>query len=182
MIRILNTKIYLIIAIIIISCNNKPKRDNIINVEEKISIQRIDTSKKINKKDELKSNKKTKKPLDIQNLKCNIGVLAEIYATQNELDDKMIEYFLLTFDETCSLNIEYSEFSNELLFLVLNKSPQTIIELLSKNKKIKKSIILNTLRSPISDAIDIDELINKIMKVEGHDGLQKELLNSLKNE
>jgi hypothetical protein len=108
------------------------------------------------------------KKLSTDSLKCNIDVVAQMSKSIENPDKTDLLNFLYTFDETCSLNAEYSEFSNEVLFKVAQKYPRQVLELLS-NKKVKTQVILKELKSPISDtynAVDIKDFIEKVEDIQ----------------
>src|SRR5687768_7465593 len=70
--------------------------------------------------------------------RCDIAVLGQIDRNIENLKEKEIKDFLLTFDTSCNNNVEYSEFSNELLFKILDKHTLTILTVLeSKEKNLK---------------------------------------------
>ncbi len=53
---------------------------------------------------------------------CNIDYLVSLKKTIDNASYDTIKDFLFTFDDSCSNNVEYSQFSNELLFEVLEKN------------------------------------------------------------
>ncbi len=93
---------------------------------------------------------------------CNISLLLILEHHLENPSDKDLNNFLETFDKSCQINVEYSEFSNELLFKVLQKYPNRMISILSKNKNIKLKYILKELHNPVHDGFDINNIINKI--------------------
>jgi hypothetical protein len=113
--------------------------------------------------------------------RCDIAVLGQIDRNIENLKEKEIKDFLLTFDTSCNNNVEYSEFSNELLFKILDKHTLTILTVLeSKEKNLKTDKILYELSSPINDSFNIDELISKIEKVKINEELKGQVIAKLK--
>lgn len=119
------------------------------------------------------SSKNESKALNTDSLKCNIDVVVRLSKTMENPDKVAILNFLFTFDETCNSNVEYSEFSNEVLFQVVQKHPNQVLELLS-NKRVKTQIILKELKSPLSDAYGAADLSGFIEKVEDIQNHKKE--------
>ena len=113
------------------------------------------------------------KALNTDSLKCNIDVVVRLSETMENPDKATILNFLCTFDETCNSNVEYSEFSNEVLFQVVQKHPDQVLELLS-NKKVKTQVILKELKSPISDTYNVADIRGFIEKVEDIQNHKKE--------
>jgi hypothetical protein len=95
---------------------------------------------------------------------------------QNEIRD-----FLLTFGKECRNNAEYSEWSNELLFSVLDKQTELTLATIEKEEKqIEINEILTDLGSPINDMIDVKKLIPKVEKVKFNGRLKKNIIEKLK--
>jgi len=137
-----------------LSCKN-----NIEKREHNKSIVIINRNEKNNTK-----SIKNDHVIDIDTLKlhCNLIIIKTIDANVNNLTKNDITFFLMTFHEKCNNNIEYMEYSNEMLFAVLNKYPKEVIEIMKENKEIDKAFIFNVLSNPINDKIDIVALKNKL--------------------
>ena len=113
--------------------------------------------------------------------KCDIGVLGQINVDKDNLNEKDIKDFLFTFDKTCNTNIEYSEFSNELLFMVLDKHTQTMVTVMEKEKKnLETEYILYEISSPINDSFDLKNLITKVDHVKVAGKLKGQIIEKLK--
>ena len=184
MLNIFRSPIFYLVILLNISCVEKHQSQSKVQQEVKDTIDILDTIQivvKSKKEKTIKSTKKNTNTLPSQeNKKCNLETLARLYKNIDSPSRDMIEEFLLTFDSTCKSNVEYTEFSNELLFLVLNSAPEKTIEILAKNGDLDTTTIFNSLQSPIDDTINIDELINKINGVSGYDDLRIELKQILK--
>jgi hypothetical protein len=113
--------------------------------------------------------------------KCDGTILSSIADKIGQLNQKQISDFLLTFGQECRNNAEYSEWSNELLFKLLDKQTELTVRTIEKEeKKIEKEIILDDLSEPISYTPNFKTLIDKIEKVKMNDNLKKEIIQSLK--
>jgi hypothetical protein len=86
-----------------------------------------------------------------QNCKCNEDLISKTNNKLKSLNYQEIFDFLYTFDDTCS-SVEFEEYSNEVLFNVLQFYPSSFIELLSTKNKLYKKAIYKELSSPIVDA------------------------------
>lgn len=74
---------------------------------------------------------------------CSIKVLKNTDERIDNLDLKTVAEFLASFHKDCSNNVEFSEWSNELLFKVAHKKPDLLLQLLDKNDSINKELIKN---------------------------------------
>ena len=87
----------------------------------------------------------------------------------------------MTFGQECQNNAEYSEWSNELLFSLLDKQTELTLKTIEKGeKKIEIKEILEELSSPINDGFDIKKIITQADKVKINRRLKDEILERLK--
>jgi hypothetical protein len=113
--------------------------------------------------------------------KCDRATLLSTSNKIGQLTQKQIEDFLLTFGKECRNNVEYSEWSNELLFSLLDKQTELTLKTIEKEEnKIEKDEILIDLSEPIHDTVVLKNLISKIDKVKINGRLKKEILERLK--
>ncbi len=97
---------------------------------------------------------------------CSTEILRKTAENMDQLDLVMIANFLATFHESCNNNVEYSEWSNELLFKVIRQRPDRFLELITKNSSLSRDYILNELTSPVHEQTDWDNTINNIEKLD----------------
>ena len=94
--------------------------------------------------------------------KCDGTVLHSTSGKIGQLNQKELTVFLLTFGKECRDNVEYSQWSNELLFDLLDNQTELMMKTIQKEKnKIDFEEILNVISSPLLDE-DIDKLIEKV--------------------
>ena len=87
----------------------------------------------------------------------------------------------MTFGKECRNNVEFEEYSNEILFLILDKQTELTLQTIEKEKgQLELREILSTLSSPIHDGIDIKGLVPKVEKVKFDQRLKKQVLDSLR--
>jgi len=89
---------------------------------------------------------------------CSSEILLRTHENLEKLDLKTVAEFLATFSDSCRSNAEYSEWSNELLFEVLGRQPDRVIEILHKNSSLHRELIVEELSNPILDP-DLDGLV-----------------------
>jgi hypothetical protein len=92
--------------------------------------------------------------------KCDIEKLKVVHENLTSLTFKIVSDFVCTFDTSCKNNTEYTEWSNELLFKVLDKSPILIIEVMSDGQ-VNSDIILKEIENPVLD-INFQNLYDKV--------------------
>lgn len=91
-----------------------------------------------------------------------------------------ISLFLMTLGEECRDNVEFSEMSNELLFVLLDKQTALTLQTFQKIESgTEKPYILDMLTSPVNDAIDVKSIITKVEKTNAGGQLKPEILRSL---
>jgi hypothetical protein len=89
--------------------------------------------------------------------------------------------FLLTFDDECRNNVEYSEWSNELLFELLDKQTELIVKTIAhQTKRIELDEILKNLEDPVNDSFNVKSIITKVDKVNFNPEVKNEIINRLK--
>jgi hypothetical protein len=109
---------------------------------------------------------------------CSSEVCLYVTLNFDKLTRDDLSLFLQSFHPSCISNAEFTEWSNELLFRILNAYPETIIELLESEELERKNII-STLESPINDAIPVQPLIDKIKRLQISTTTSKDVINAL---
>jgi hypothetical protein len=113
--------------------------------------------------------------------KCDGSVILSTKNKMGQLTTKGVRDFLLTFGKECQNNAEFSEFSNEVLFLVLDKQTELTLETIEKEERqIELGVILDDLSSPISDLIVVRNLIPRVEKANINNRLKKLIVERLR--
>jgi len=113
-----------------------------------------------------------------QSEKCDINKLLIIHENMDNLTFQMIEDFLFTFDESCENNVEYSEWSTELLFKVIDKWTNLYFKVLTSEKITNDNCILKTFSDPLLD-YNFQKIYDKIKVVETVENIKSCYLNVL---
>ena len=93
---------------------------------------------------------------------------------------KLICHFLLCFDSKCSNAVELGEYSNEIIFKLLEDYPKLTLEIMSKNKKqIPWKNICDAIAEPINNVNNINEIIENIDAISGYSNVKMDVLNAL---
>jgi hypothetical protein len=94
--------------------------------------------------------------------------------------EEMVD-FLLTFGEECQTNVEYSEWSNELLFEMLEKQTELLVKTIAhQTKRIELAAILRNLEEPLHDRFNVKAIIAKVEKIKFDPDVKKEIIDRLK--
>jgi len=109
--------------------------------------------------------------------KCDIEKLKIVSQHLNGLTFKIVSDFVCTFDTSCKNNVEYSEWSNELLFKVLDKSPTLLFEVIMA-RQVNNDIILNEIKNPSLD-INLQNLYDKVKVAADLTALRTEFLKAI---
>ncbi len=139
-------------------------------------------SKKMNdvtKKDKIYNMKETPTTSESVKKRCNIDIVLEVDENIDSLSENMIYLFLYSFDKVCSSNVEFSEYSNEILFKLLKYYPEQVAKNIVKDS-INQDVILKELSSPINDAINTDEVIKAVENANINGKTKERFISALK--
>ena len=92
--------------------------------------------------------------------KCDIDKLIELSDSMENLKYQTVKNFICTFDSTCKSNIEFSEWSNELLFKLIDKDLDMLNGALHELGHNYVELISLELESPV---IEVD--LNKLYRI-----------------
>lgn len=113
-------------------------------------------------------------------LKCNISIVREVYENIDSTSNELMLKFLKTFGKDCKNNVEFSEFSNETLFMVIQKRTEIFTKILENNlNQIDFDEIIFNLGNPLHDLIDLDLTINKIADTNIDKSIKDKLIISI---
>lgn len=113
-------------------------------------------------------------------INCDIEAVIEIKANIDNLTENQVYNFLCCLDESCSENVEFTEFSNEVLYLLLSKRPELALKVLSINTNISLNYVKMQLENPVSDKIDANNVFKMVEGVENYETIKNELLSSIR--
>lgn len=158
----------LVLSINLYSCGNKTPDTLIVknaskeNIESTLSV----------------SDEKNKKLPMLDTIKCNISVIRKTDDNLNNLKESDIKLFLNTFSKDCLSNIEYTEYSNGMLYKVLEKYPSELISFLASFEDEEISHILSEFANPLLD-INGPKINELIKKAQGDSNIKEKLLKAV---
>jgi len=110
---------------------------------------------------------------------CSIEIVKETDINLRNLTKKQIEYFLCTIKSECINNVEFQEYSNNILFKVIEAYPSDFVKVFSTSKIIDKNILLLQISNPIKD-YNTPVLIQKIELSKGDNYSIAQIVKALK--
>ncbi|WP_194976315.1 hypothetical protein [Aquiflexum lacus] len=111
--------------------------------------------------------------------KCDIEKVKTIHDNIDNLTFKMVKDFLCTFDNLCETNIEFSQWSNEMLYKLLDKEPELIIKVLDQSQLDNIEILLDEIENPIHE-FDYQKICEKVSEVKIESDFKQKVLKSIK--
>jgi len=110
--------------------------------------------------------------------KCKIEKVSDANAHLDSLTFQIVFDFLCTLDSTCKINVEFTEWSNEILFKILYKNPDLFFKAILTGQLNNKAI-LKVIRSPLLD-YNIQVIYDKVKSLKIQQEIKIEFLNALR--
>jgi len=121
------------------------------------------------------------KALNNDSCKCNYNCWPDLKDSINGLSVKQIFRFLKTIGIDCENNAEFSEYSNERLFKIMELNPDNFLKVIDAyNADLEFGEIIKQINSPINDGIDLKGIYKKIKKSQIASELKDRILKSIK--
>jgi hypothetical protein len=111
-------------------------------------------------------------------VKCDIEKVITVSENHGNLTFQIIEDFLCTFADSCEINVEYSEWSNEVLYELLENEPEMVINVLESGENKISKTVLNEIENPVYD-FDLQKIYEKVSAIKNQGSLKGEILKSL---
>ena len=113
--------------------------------------------------------------------KCDIPLVRTSYERAGQLTAQGVNAFLMTFGPECRQNVEYTEFSNEVLFLVMDKQMDLTLEILEGDQQqLDLEEILYNLSTPLTDAVSMNSLLQRVEKAGISRSLKERIVAALR--
>lgn len=110
--------------------------------------------------------------------KCDIDKVATADQNITTLSKKILTEFLCTFDSICENNIEYSQWSNEVLYKVIEENPELFFSVLIENKAISINALIEELQGPLLD-YEFQEIYDKVHAAKAPQNLKTKFLSAI---
>lgn len=96
---------------------------------------------------------------------CSADILDKTEQNLEKLDLVLVADFMAVFHADCQNHQEFRERANDLLFQVIRRKPDRVLELLSKNSSLSRSYIVYELAHPVRPQPGLDSIIVAIQKL-----------------
>lgn len=110
--------------------------------------------------------------------KCNLEKVKIANEHIDSLTFEIVSDFIYTYDDSCKNNAEYSEWFNETLFKILDKSPDLFFSVIIK-EQLDNRFLLEEVENPILD-FDFQEIYNKLKLVPTSNNIKTKFLVAIK--
>ncbi|AEV31673.1 hypothetical protein Oweho_0659 [Owenweeksia hongkongensis DSM 17368] len=110
--------------------------------------------------------------------KCAIENVKLIAENLDSLTVELIKDFFCTFDKSCQNNSEYSEWSNEIVFELLDHDAKLFLTVLKAENLETKKMIIKEIETP-SHEVDLNRIYKKIESTNYEGTLKKEVLEAV---
>jgi hypothetical protein len=112
---------------------------------------------------------------------CNYNCWPNLNKLRDHFNENQMRLFLRTFSIDCIDNAEFEEFGNETLFYVLDINTELFIQVFENQyTNLGTAYILNELREPIHENVNVNNLIKKVNSIKGHTVVKGKILKSLR--
>ncbi len=111
---------------------------------------------------------------------CEVKTVLYTHEHLSTLTQPEFDCFMATFDVNCNENVEYSEFSNEVLFEVVLTKPRFLVAFVDEDREPEKTrFVLGRLSAPIHDGLQPEECIRVVNAVDGQALAKQRILEAL---
>ena len=118
--------------------------------------------------------------LQIDSIKCNLNLTN--YADEKyKLNQQEIRVFFASIGEDCKNNAEFSQWSNEILFSILQSYPDWATEEIARLNIDMQDFIFQELSEPVHDGIDLNKISGILRKSNGDIGIKNRIIEILNN-
>ena len=112
--------------------------------------------------------------------KCEVEPLQVLSNNIDSLTFEVVEDFICTLDSTCSNNIEYSEWSNELIFKIIIKDINLLQKVLYQLGYNYVELVAKEIESPVAE-VDYKQIFSIIKNSKGAKDMKAEHKMSIIN-
>ena len=96
---------------------------------------------------------------------CSADILNKTEQNLERLDLILVADFMASFHADCQKHHGFRERANDLLFQVIRRKPDRVLELLSKNSSLSRTYIVYELAHPVRPQPGLDSVIVAIQKL-----------------
>jgi hypothetical protein len=113
--------------------------------------------------------------------KCSLPVVTKIKSNLKDLAIEDVRDFLLTFDQVCLSDTEYTVNSNELLFMMLDQYPDLLLKgMYEYRERIDLRSVLYQFSHPANAKADIAPLVAKVTESGNYGSINSQVIAELR--
>jgi hypothetical protein len=113
--------------------------------------------------------------------KCNYNCWPAIRDSINGLTEQQVLAFLQTLGHDCDNNVEFSEYSNETLFKIIEFNPDRFVSVIEKHQAyIVFNTIFEMIENPVKDGIDLEKVADLVCNIKTDSKVKSRIVESLK--
>lgn len=113
--------------------------------------------------------------------KCSLPVVTKIKSNLKDLVIEDVKDFLLTFDQVCLSDTEYTVNSNELLFMILDQYPDLLLKGMYEYRgQIDLRSILYQFSHPANPKPDIEPFVAKVTQSANYGSINSQVIAELR--
>ena len=174
----MNKIIYLLIILLSFGC--KPTKKGELN-NGKSEVEEIRGQSTLTQELSEKDTNILIKELPCDSTKCNLDAVLAVFHHKDDLSDSIVAALLKTFDVCCNNNVEFGEFSNEMLFVILQKRPDLFFKQYENLiDEIDTAYINFELQNPIHDLIPLKEILRNVDTLECDRAIKNSIIKNLR--
>jgi hypothetical protein len=112
--------------------------------------------------------------------KCSLPVVTKIKSNMKDLVAEDVRDFLLTFDQICLSDTEYTVNSNELLFMMLDQYPELLLKSMYEYRsQVDLRSIFYQFSHPANAKYNIEPLVEKIRQASSYGSINEQMITEL---
>lgn len=110
--------------------------------------------------------------------KCEIKKVKAVAENINSLTYELTKDFFCTFDKSCQKNTEYSEWSNEIIFELLDNNANLFLTVLETESVETQQMLIEEIETPIHE-FDLKRIHRRVETTKFEGTLKKEVLDAI---
>lgn len=113
--------------------------------------------------------------------KCSLPVVTKIKSNLKDLVAEDVRDFLLTFDQICLSDTEYTVNSNELLFMMLDQYPELLLKgIYDYRSQVDLRSVFYQFSHPANAKYNIEPLVEKIRQATSYGNINEQVIAELR--
>jgi hypothetical protein len=113
--------------------------------------------------------------------KCSLPVVTKIKSNLKDLVAEDVRDFLLTFDQICLSDTEYTVNSNELLFMMLDQYPELLLKsMYDYRSRVDLRSVFYQFSHPANAKYNIEPLVEKIRQATSYGNINEQVIAELR--